>query len=253
MTRSPGAAPDARRRRWLLAATALPLAGCGVFGPTYEAGPAQPVPAPRVNVGDRWRYDVTNLFNGLSLGPQSATITQADARGFKVALAGGGVVAPNDEAFYADPWRIIDDPSYGALQVFRDPVPMLPSRLQAGVSEHMSTTYQVAGASAHFQWRQWLEAPGWERVRVPAGEFLCLRVERHILFEHPDVFRVSPERWDTLWYAPEVRRWVQRIWTGYYLWPGGRAARFQEPWVRWQLLDHTPAPVASDAGIRRQG
>ena len=237
---------DPGRRRLLRAGTAvglLPLLpGCA--GPVYLPGPAEPPPLPTLNVSERWRYERFNVYNGQSLGLQIATVAAREADGsLRLALT-DGQGAPAGEERYLGPWQVLLDLSYDQPQRFAQPMPLLPPRLAAGEGSRLSTDYQVPGASGRFRWSQWLRAPGWERVSVPAGEFDCLRVERLIHFSHSDVFREMPQRRDTIWYAPAVRRWVRREWTGYYYWPGQPPTRLQEDWVVWQLLDHTPAPIA---------
>jgi hypothetical protein len=57
------------------------------------------------------------------------------------------------------------------------------------------------------------------------------------------VFRFDPLRTDTLWYAPEVGRWVMREWTGNYMSGGPQPMRSRslEDWVQWQLSAWEPA------------
>ena len=246
--------PDVRRRHLLMAgaaAVAVPwLSGCA--GPRYLPGPATPPPEPRPNVGERWRYERFNVFNGQSLGLQVATLNAREADGrFSVRLDDGQGRVLGDE-WYVGAWQALVELSFDQPQSYARPVPLLPSPLAVGAGGSVTTEYRVPGASGSFYWSQWLRAPGWERVVVPAGQFDCLRVERMINFRHSDVFREMPQRRDTIWYAPEVRRWVRREWTGYYYWPGHPPARLQEDWVVWQLLDHTPAPVAGP-GARSGG
>jgi len=75
-------------------------------------------------------------------------------------------------------------------------------------------------------------------VRVPAGEFVALRVDRTINFRHADIWREHCVRWDTAWYVPELRRWVLREWTGEWLMPDGpNRTLVYEDRVRWELLE----------------
>ena len=69
------------------------------------------------------------------------------------------------------------------------------------------------------------------------------RVERRIAFRHSDLWRVHSERHDTLWYAPEVARWVQREWTGSYRRYGlPRYIGQREDWLISRLIEYRPAP-----------
>jgi hypothetical protein len=46
---------------------------------------------------------------------------------------------------------------------------------------------------------------GWETVKVPAGEFKALKVERTLYLGDYDSFRGITQRTETEWYAPDVR------------------------------------------------
>jgi hypothetical protein len=234
-------------RRRVAAALALsPLAACTtpalIPTPDFVAGPAQPIALPKVRVGDRWRYEEINLYNSLVLGELTAQVAEASPL-VRVQLTRSTGVPEADE-IYSDPWRVVQEPSYGALQIFDAPVPLLPSRLVAGASDRLITDFRILDHSQRYFWKSYLDAVGWERIWVPAGEFDCLRVERRIWFTSPDQFRYFSERYDRIWYAPQINRWVQRDWSGSYLWAGRTRNRLREDSIRWRLLDYVPAPMA---------
>jgi hypothetical protein len=91
---------------------------------------------------------------------------------------------------------------------------------------------------------------GRETVEVPAGRFDCVRIGRVITFDHPDVHRVNATRSETIWYSPQVNRWVQRELRGEYvsrgLTPGNPAEGItaMEGWLLWQLTAWMPSPMA---------
>ncbi|MGD9946071.1 MAG: hypothetical protein AB7S98_22825, partial [Burkholderiaceae bacterium] len=146
---------------------------------------------------------------------------------------------PLDDELYTAPWNVVQEPFYDLTQTFAQPLPLLPPQLSVGAQLRRSVHYRGAGGSRVLYWGDWLTARGWEQLRLPAGDFLALRIERMINFEHLDIFRQEPRRFDTLWYAPSVGRWVQREWTGEYLMPGGRRrAVMREDWIRWELVEH---------------
>ena len=70
-------------------------------------------------------------------------------------------------------------------------------------------------------------------------------MQRTIWFDYPDVFRFNSSRIDSVWYAPEVNRWVRREWTGDYQHENSLGklggTRRREDWVRWELVSYTPA------------
>jgi hypothetical protein len=47
---------------------------------------------------------------------------------------------------------------------------------------------------------------GWERIRVPAGEFDALKVERYVYAGNSDGFRSQETIVETDWYVPSLRR-----------------------------------------------
>jgi hypothetical protein len=224
------------RRRLLLAGAAL-LSGCATDA--FVAAPGAPVPAPRVRVGDRWTYERVNLYNGLVTAVLTMRVAEVSPR-LRVEVTGQDGTRYPDEA-YADPWRVIQEPQYDQTQWFRDPVSLLPSRLEAGSRHRIHTTYRVQGIDRDFFWSDWLDAVGWQRVRTPAGEFDALRVERRIAFVHSDPFRDRPTREDTLWYAPAVNRWVLREWTGRYWGRSWPPPLLREDWVGLRLVGYSPA------------
>ncbi|HLS55033.1 MAG TPA: hypothetical protein VK052_03115 [Zeimonas sp.] len=238
-----------QRRRLLSAAACLLPLGCAT--PQFVPPPPGPIGPPRVRVGQRWRYETIDLYRREKVGELAAQVIRAEPpsqprSGGDTAASAPIVVALSDasgapagEERWARAWDVIVEPAYDAVQTFDRPMPLLPDRLEPGAARNDASWYRVPHASGRLIWRQWLRAAGWERVAVPAGDFVALRVERMIDFRHWDGWREWPQRFDTVWYAPEVNRWVQRDWTGEYRWPGGRRPVVAyEDRVRWRLLDY---------------
>jgi len=227
------------RRRLLLAASALLPAACGVPGPRpqFVTPPAGEIPIAPVRVGQRWRYQEINVYNGARSAEISAQVVETAPR-LRVRLTRSDGRAQDDE-IYSAPWNVVQEPFYDITQTFEQPLPLLPPQLSVGAQLSRSLRYRSTGASRRLYWGDWLVARGWEQLRLPAGEFLALRIERLINFEHQDIFRQEPRRYDTLWYAPSAGRWVQREWTGEYFMPGGRRRTpMREDWIRWELVEY---------------
>ena len=224
-----------------LGATAL--SSCASSNPALTQN-VKVAPPPRVRVRDRWRYVGINRYNQLPIGElQTEVVENSPILRVRNQYSDGRSV-PDD--LYSRAWDVVQQTHYDLTEQFAQPVPILPARLEPGGNERVRTSYRAMNTERNLFWTVFVDARNWERIRVPAGEFDCLRVERRIWFSHSDVFRNSSERYETLWYSPDVNCWVQREWTGNYLVPGGRrGSRFREDWVRWQLLDHIPAPVSS--------
>ena len=230
--------PIQTRRRLLLAGAGAALSGCAT--PNYVPAPADAGALPTVRLGDRWRYAQIDLYRK----DRTAELTMdvvAVAPQLRVRVTDAAGASRSDE-IYASPWRVLQEPAYGEPLHFREPNPLLPTPLQAGAQERIGNRFRAERGELWLFWSEWIDALGWERVRVPAGEFVALRVRRRINFEHQDPFRATNYRDETLWYAPQVNRWVRREWTGRYRPAGGmREGWFNEEWVAWELLEYRAA------------
>jgi hypothetical protein len=241
---------DTGRRRAALGLLGLPalgaaslVAGCAIQGGTVAPPPgAEPLPVPALRVGDRWRYRILNMYarGGAPVGETTVEVvsTSPDIR-LRVDPGGGAAAL---EERWVDPWTVAVDAGFDVPMVFESPVPVVPAGARTGMSMRTLVRYRSDRTSRVLNWQQSLRVFGWQRIQVPAGEFDALRIDRLITFEHPDPFRLGADRTDVLWYAPEVRRWVAREWTGTYM-PGSptsRAGRAREDWLRWELTGWKP-------------
>ena len=230
---------------------AIGLAGCA----TQPTGPVRQFEQPRVRVGDRWLYREINRYNQLPLSQVEVTVAATSpltcsVRRTRSDSTAGEIIRPDaiQEEIYAEPWAVEQEPTYDLTMDFAQPMPLLPSSLQVGQTEHSKTSYTVSGYSGRYRWNQRLKATGVERLATPAGVYDCLRVRRMIWFDYPDVFRFGSARVDNVWYSPEVNRWVRREWTGDYQHEnslGKMGSRRREDWVRWELLSYVPAPAGA--------
>ncbi|HVL58929.1 MAG TPA: hypothetical protein VM491_20705 [Burkholderiaceae bacterium] len=226
----------------MLSLAALPAA-CAAPG-TRE--PIAAPPAPVVRIGDRWTYDAINRYNGEQVDTVAHDVV-AVAPEIVVRITSDRQPAPREER-YRGAWNVTIDHTYDFVLDFAEPMPLLPPPDAVDRTVVSTTTYRTPTVTGSFGWRQDLRARGWERVTVPAGSFECLRVERLIWFKHPDPFRTASQRWDTIWYAPAVNRWVQREWRGQWFEQMTVFVQprlpFREDWVMWRLASHVPTPVA---------
>jgi hypothetical protein len=237
-----------RRRECLVFGSGLGLSllasGCAL--PSFIEAPKNATIKPRVRVGDTWEYAEINRYNNLRQAVVTHRVSSVDpiiriAHSAKIGDVGQEKIVERTEEIYDSLWTIKQEPAYDRSIVFERPLPFLPSVFEAGQREVFQTAYKVDGINSLFYWRSHLFAAGWERVQVPAGEFSALRIERSFWFAHPDSFRTDAVRRDTLWYSPEVNRWVRREWVGEYRSPGSRRIPMREDWVRWDLLAYKRA------------
>jgi hypothetical protein len=85
-----------------------------------------------------------------------------------------------------------------------------------------------------------MAAHGWETISVPAGQFKVLRFTNMISFRSTDFSHTDAQRQETVWFAPEVGRWVARESTGsYYIDDSSVDTPYDEAGYRWELLEWT--------------
>jgi hypothetical protein len=232
---------DPSRRLLLAAAAVLPAACAGTGG----SAPAQPVPAPRVRIGDRWRYRIVDRLSGRWLDEPSFEVIAVEPE-IVVRVSSRKPGPPREERF-ASAWSARVEWMYGAELSFDDPVPLLPSPI-TGSGGTTVTRYREGADPRQHRWTQTLAVRGWETVEVPAGRYACLRVERTIGFSSADdAGRDASTRNDTLWYAPAVNRWVQREWRGEFVSTGvgdnpAEGILAIEDRLLWQLTAYVPTP-----------
>jgi hypothetical protein len=106
-----------------------------------------------------------------------------------------------------------------------------------GAISKVRTDYRLDNFSFPFWIHVTAEVKGWEKVRLPLGEFNALHVERFIGMRHQDISRISTTRWDHIWLVPEMGRWAVREISGTYL--IGKRGGGREDNFRWELTAWT--------------
>ena len=231
---------DPARRALLAAAAALPACGALPAGGT----PAGEMPEPRVRVGDRWSYRLVERSRGRWLDEPDFEVVEA-APEIRIAVSSRRGGPPVQERF-ASAWTALVETLYGRSYEFAAPVPLVPTPIGTGFGS-TSTTYRDPGTGRRRRWTQQLTAGSRARIEVPAGAFDCLRIGRVVAFEHPDDNRRASTLSDTLWYAPQVNRWVQREWRSEYVSAGlsgpdspAEGIPGRDDWLLWQLTEYRP-------------
>lgn len=170
---------------------------------------AADVPAPALQVGDTWTYRHIDGYNKLEVGKVSRTVQQTGAHDIRlVTRSGDGRV--ESESTYSGPGLlargILSERAEGAMN---PPLKLTPYPLREGerwkqqverddmMSREKRTT-QLAG-----------RVIGWETVKVPAGEFRALLIERYFELGDYDPFRGPTLRYEKEWYSPDVKGTVK--------------------------------------------
>jgi len=237
---------------WLL------FAGCATpLAQTPPSGDAVQVAAPGIESGARWTYRVRNGFTGLPLPTERYRVTEAGGERIAVTVSREGA---NDEIqVYDRQWNWLKHPVTNQ-QMF-DYSPAYPAYEFPLVAGRAWNTRLMATDPANGQ-RFPLTVDGlvegWERVKVPAGEFNALKVRRFAYLDYyePNV-RGRSAIYEIEWYAPEVKQAVRREARSRYLSflygenpsdilqvrggrdRGGSPKMVQDDWIIYELVDYS--------------
>jgi len=207
----------------------------------YETGNSisTPNPLPIVRtpqVGQEWVYSKKNVFNGKELG----IITE------RVSNIGSSIVISRSDADGGQlpseiqgPWGMIStDPHWSKLMTYTPVIPLWPQNLSGNWSQQANTKYQIAGYDGNFfNWNLFMSSDGWEKITVPAGSFTALKFQNLIYFENPDPNKFDCVRKETIWFAPQIGRWVARESTGSCI-TGAENVPIPENTTQWQLQSY---------------
>lgn len=193
-----------------LLALALLVGGCAAPLPQTPPGgmPASVAP-PEIKVGDAWTYRVTDGFTRLPRGDQRHEVVKVSADRIVVA---GEVERGDGVQVYDQQWNWLKRPATN-LQTFEySPAyrafdfPLTPGKRWRA---RLTATDPADGR----RFPVWIDGAvlGWERVRVPAGEFDALKIERWVYFEYWEyAVRGRSVIREFEWYSPAVKQSVRR-------------------------------------------
>ncbi|MBU3577163.1 hypothetical protein ICN24_04050 [Polynucleobacter sp. UK-Kesae-W10] len=229
-------------RRGLLALLLpLGLAACIATQP-YPQGelvapphPTPPIRAPKV--GQEWVYQIRNVFNQELVDTVTERVVSV---GREVRIARSGAKAGQLPDEIQSPWGFaLQDPHWNPPQQFQQAMPLWPEQLTPGWNRFYQTRYEVVGyPSNNYYWALNISANDWERVQVPAGQFLTLKFHNQMpYFESNDLFRIGNIRDEDVWFAPEIGRWAVRRGMGRYITDGvWWANAYWEDYWQWELI-----------------
>ena len=247
------------RRQFLVSSTATVVA-CA--GPTdvKTGGPRRAaVRAPEVD--QSWRYVKHDLVSGVLLDTE---VNRVAVTGAAIGIVSHSESKPEGTVAYpswGNPWTakymnpdllgnshvgevqipwgmVLVDSHWPRVQAYEKPIPLWPVELRSGWSGLYSTNYRTPETAESLPWELKMTAHNWDTVSVPAGRFTALRYTNLIDLRYSNVSgRVAGQRKETIWFAPEIGRWVIRESTGMFYQDVGE--EFREPATRWELLSYT--------------
>jgi len=217
------------------------LSGC-ISSQPYPEGVvlSSPEATPKVRapkVGQEWVYIVRNVFNQAVVDTVTERVVAVDK---EVRIERTGVKAGRLPDEIQSPWGfILQDPHWSPPQLFQQAIPLWPEQLTPKWTGFYRTRYQVpAYPSSTYYWGLNITAVQWERMSVPAGQFLTLKY-RNVApyFESNDLFRVTNYREEDMWLSPEIGRWVIRRGYGRYITSGVFwVDAYWEDYLEWELV-----------------
>jgi hypothetical protein len=241
--------------RILLFAAVLACAACTTapVGTPLESKATATVPI--VTSGDTWTYRVRDGFTGLERGGQIFRVTETGRDRINVTVSFEGGL---DEVHVYDhdwnwvrrpgtnlPFQFTYDPPYQAFVFPLDPGKTWRERLTA------------TDARNGHRFPVWVDGAvlGWEKIKVPAGEFDAVRIKRIVVFDYLDFpVRGRSETVEQEWYAPAVKQVVRRETSGMYARysgaphgpflltggrGGGRPLMVVDDWLISELMSYT--------------
>jgi hypothetical protein len=233
-------APLVKFRRLSLLFLATLLGACAAPYPSVDP-PVPVVQAPQLQAGDTWVYVQVNGYNGLPVRTVTDTLKTA-AGGFLIERHGDQPGDSVETETIAAPWLEIAESMRGATRTFNGPLARIRFPIAPGQSWREQSTMTDA-YGVRFVWRTYGRAIGWERVQTPAGQFVALRIERHMNLGDYDYDWSDTQVVETYWYAPQVKRWVrlEHRYERYNIMDSPRARRTLKDWIVWELHEFRPA------------
>jgi len=228
-------------RRTFIASAALTPVAC-IAPLSYENGipvvAPQPTPAIRPpQIGQEWTYIKKDVFNGNTLGLINERISKVSPNIIIARSTDDGEILPSE---IQTSWGMVaTDTQWPRLLNFSPSLPLWPLDLTTGWSKQFSTKYSVAGyPDSKLNWQEYMSVQGWEKISVPAGTFIALRFQNLINYENSDPNKVNCIRKETVWFAPQIGRWVAREASGSYMIQSELGTPSLEGSYQWQLTSY---------------
>ncbi|MBM3356358.1 MAG: hypothetical protein FJY54_01330 [Betaproteobacteria bacterium] len=197
--------------------------------------PAQ-VAAPDIRVGDESRYSLHDGYTKLPRGTLEYQVTAIKGDTVTVHVQHDGRASTE---LYTRDWNWRERPMTNLQSLRYQPAyPALPFPLAAGKTWRAYVNATDPATGEVNQVRIDGRVLGWDRVKVPAGEFDALKVERLVFAGNHDYFRSQEYITEVDWYAPRLGWIVKHSSTSGFIDQrscGNRGC----PWIRndWNVLE----------------
>lgn len=186
----------------------LLLAACESAPPVGEV-PASVV-EPEFTKGESWTYQLRDGYNGLPLRTYREEIGAVGQDHLSVRLTDGRQSTTTDETYTGAGNPVDVRPGRAALAIHYTPFyPAYVFPLQVGSRWKQALLVKYQGTGPAIRATLHAQVDGWERVRVPAGEFDALKIQRQIYLDDEEFWRWGTTVLETDWYVPAIKRFVR--------------------------------------------
>jgi hypothetical protein len=184
------------------------LAATFGFTAAQPAGAAD-IAAPMLQTGDTWTYRHIDGYNKLDVGTVTSVVESAGPNGVRlVTRSTNGLVS--FESTYAGPGQLASGTlSERAAGAMNPPLQLTRYPLREGERWDQNVVRDDVMSREKRETEMHVKVIGWETVKVPAGEFRALLIERAFDLADYDPFRGPTLRYEKEWYAPEVKGTVK--------------------------------------------
>jgi hypothetical protein len=229
---------QATRRLFIVASTIAPI-GCSIpISREHGIPVAAPMPMPLVRlpqIGQEWRYLERDFFSGQTRGVvvekisgigKTITVSRSDEHG-----------SPLPSEIQGPHGMVITDPHWDKIVNFNPAIPLWPEKMSSSWNKEVFSKYSISGYPQNKNdWQLYMSAHGWEKITVAAGEFIALRFQSLINFEINDPTVLNSIRRETVWFAPQIGRWVARESSGSFQKQGQIGVVLLENSTKWELI-----------------
>ena len=192
------------------AAVAILVAACAPIPVGTPLKSDAAAPTPTLAVGDNWTYRVRDAYTGIDRGTERYTVDQAG--GGQVVLTVSPASGGEQTQVYDSQLNWLKRPATNLQEFSYDPAypafnfPLAPGKTW---KTRLSATDPADGK--HYPVRVDGSVVGWERIKVPAGEFDTIKIQRVVYFGYwVSALRGPSEIIEYEWYAPTVKQAVRR-------------------------------------------
>jgi len=162
---------------------------------------------PEVKVDDRWVYRRTDRRLKPPTQVYEIRVTFVDSRAIVAVVEGQGGKGQSDATWMRD-WQSAVSPDGGVVETERSLLqfPLAPGRQYPAAWE----IRRPSAGEFHVRHERRVTVVGWEDIEVAAGKFRALKIQADGHFRRLDK-EVRDEARNTIWYVPQVKRWVKSV------------------------------------------